>query len=174
MLARSRWTLGTGSRVGRLEYRPVITAGIEPELRSCGEKLESAEGGANCAERCRTPCFLECSRRRSGADVSVLLTPPGTVGGMEAQELEQLVAELLRLPDETAAHRAEISRLAARRRELAMLLNDAIGPTLAAKRLGISRQTFWQVLNPAKAQAIKRRSSRSRRDGATATAGEAP
>jgi hypothetical protein len=92
---------------------------------------------------------------------------------MEDQELEQLVAELLRLPDETAAHRAEISRLALRRRELALVLNDAIGPTLAAKRLGISRQTFWQVLNPEKAQAIKRRSSRSRRDGATATASEA-
>jgi hypothetical protein len=87
-------------------------------------------------------------------------------------ELEALIEELLRLPGETEAHRAEISRLAARRRELAMVLNDAIGPTLAAKRLGISRQTFWQVLNPEKAQAIKRRSSRSRRDGATATASD--
>lgn len=92
---------------------------------------------------------------------------------MEDVELEQLIRELLRLPSETAAHRAEISRLAARRRELAMVLNDAIGPTLAAKRLGISRQTFWQVLNPEKAQAIKRRSSRSRRDDAAATAGDA-
>jgi hypothetical protein len=84
---------------------------------------------------------------------------------MEDQELEQLIAELRRLPDETAAHRAEISRLATRRRELAVVLNDAIGPTLAAKRLGISRQTFWQVLNPEKAQAIKRRSTLARRDG---------
>lgn len=84
-----------------------------------------------------------------------------------------MIGELLRLPGETAAHRAEISRLAARRRELAMVLNDAIGPTLAAKRLGISRQTFWQVLNPEKAQAIKRRSSRSRRDDATVTVAEA-
>ena len=92
---------------------------------------------------------------------------------MEDAELEKLIGELLRLPGETAAHRAEISRLAARRRELAMVLNDAIGPTLAAKRLGISRQTFWQVLNPEKAQAIKRRSSRSRRDDATVTAAEA-
>jgi hypothetical protein len=50
------------------------------------------------------------------------------------------------------------------------VLNDAIGPTLAAKRLGISRQTFWQVLNPEKAQAIKRRSSRSRPDTAAADA----
>jgi predicted DNA-binding protein (UPF0251 family) len=91
---------------------------------------------------------------------------------MEDQELEELIAELRRLTDETAAHRAEISRLAARRRQLAILLNDAIGPTLAAKQLGISRQTFWQVLNPDKAQAIKRRSSRSRRDGVIA--GEVP
>ena len=92
---------------------------------------------------------------------------------MEDADLEQLIAELLRLPGETAAHRAEISRLAARRRELALVLNDAIGPTLAAKRLGISRQTFWQVLNPEKAQAIKRRSSRSGRVDAAATAAEA-
>lgn len=92
---------------------------------------------------------------------------------MEDAELEQLIGELLSLPGETAAHRAEISRLAARRRELAMVLNDAIGPTLAAKRLGISRQTFWQVLNPEKAQAIKRRSSRTRREGATAAASDA-
>jgi hypothetical protein len=92
---------------------------------------------------------------------------------VEDAELEQLIGELLSLPGETAAHRAEISRLAARRRELAMVLNDAIGPTLAAKRLGISRQTFWQVLNPEKAQAIKRRSSRTRREGATAAASDA-
>ena len=92
---------------------------------------------------------------------------------MEDAAVEQLVEELLRLPGETAAHRAEISRLAARRRVLAVMLNDAIGPTLAAKRLGISRQTFWQVLNPEKAQAIKRRSSRSRRDGAITTASDA-
>lgn len=92
---------------------------------------------------------------------------------MEDTELAQLIEELLRLPGETAAHRVEISRLAARRRELAVVLNDAIGPTLAAKRLGISRQTFWQVLNPEKAQAIKRRSSRSRRDDAAATRSDA-
>jgi hypothetical protein len=93
---------------------------------------------------------------------------------VEDAELEPLIGELLRLPDETAAHRAEISRLAVRRRELAVVLSDAIGPTLAAKRLGISRQTFWQVLNPEKAQAIKRRSARSRRDVPTTTASEAP
>ena len=62
---------------------------------------------------------------------------------MEDVQLEQLITELLRLPSETAAHRAEISRLAARRRELAMVLNDAIGPTLAAKRLGISRSELY-------------------------------
>lgn len=93
--------------------------------------------------------------------VSVLLTISATVARVTDAELEELVAELLRLPVETAAHRAEISRLAARRRELASLLSAAIGPTLAAKRLGISRQTFWQVLNPVKAQATKRRSARS-------------
>jgi hypothetical protein len=92
---------------------------------------------------------------------------------VEDAELEQLVAELLRFPGETAAHRAEISRLAARRRELAMVLNGAIGPTLAAKRLGISRQTLWQVLNPEKAQAIKRRSSQARHEGATAVGSDA-
>lgn len=105
--------------------------------------------------------------------VSVLLTSSSTVVSMEDAAVEQLVEELLRLPGETAAHRAEISRLAARRRVLAVMLNDAIGPTLAAKRLGISRQTFWQVLNPEKAQAIKRRSSHSRRDGAITTASDA-
>jgi predicted DNA-binding protein (UPF0251 family) len=93
---------------------------------------------------------------------------------MEELELEQLIAELRRLPDETAAHRAEISRLATRRRELATVLNDAIGPTLAAKRLGISRQTFWQVLNPEKAQAIKRRSTSARRSGVASSPEQVP
>jgi hypothetical protein len=92
---------------------------------------------------------------------------------MEQHDLEQLVAELLSIPDETAEHRAAISRLAVRRRELAVRLNEAIGPTLAAKRLGISRQTFWQVLNPDKAQAIKRRSSQARRGHLSATPSEA-
>ena len=104
----------------------------------------------------------------------MLLTSSGTVANVEDSELEQLIGELLRIPGETTAHRLEISRLAARRRELATVLNDAIGPTLAAKRLGISRQTFWQVLNPEKAQAIKRRSSRARHEGVAATASEAP
>jgi len=103
----------------------------------------------------------------------VLLTLSATFGGVEDHELERLIAELLRLPGETAAHRAEISRLATRRRELAIVLNDAIGPTLAAKRLGISRQTFWQVLNPEKAQAIKRRSSHAGREGVPLTTTEA-
>jgi hypothetical protein len=115
----------------------------------------------------------DAGRSRGCDDVRVILTSSGTVASVEDAELEQLINELLSLPGETAAHRAEISRLAARRRELAMVLSDAIGPTLAAKRLGISRQTFWQVLNPEKAQAIKRRSSRSRRDGATPVASEA-
>ena len=104
----------------------------------------------------------------------MLLTLSATFAGVEDHDLEQLIAELLRLPGETAAHRAEISRLAARRRALAVMLNEAIGPTLAAKRLGISRQTFWQVLNPEKAQAIKRRSSRAGREDVHATTTPAP
>jgi len=82
---------------------------------------------------------------------------------MDDQGVERLVGELLAIPAQTAAHRAEISRLAVQRRELASQLNDVIGPTMAAKRLGISRQTFWQILNPEKAIEIKRRSSRARR-----------
>jgi hypothetical protein len=85
---------------------------------------------------------------------------------MKGQSVEHLVEELLGIPGETAVHRAEISRLAGRRRVLAGQLSEVIGPTLAAKRLGISRQTFWQILNPEKAHEIKRRSTRSRRDGA--------
>jgi hypothetical protein len=98
--------------------------------------------------------------------VTVPLTWPDTVGPMKGQSVEHLVEELLGIPGETAVHRAEISRLAGRRRVLAGQLSEVIGPTLAAKRLGISRQTFWQILNPEKAHEIKRRSTRSRRDGA--------
>jgi hypothetical protein len=68
------------------------------------------------------------------------------------------VEELLRLPGETAKHRAAISRIAARRRELAERLGEAIGPTKAAQKLGVSRQTFWQILNPEQAKQIKKRS----------------
>ncbi len=161
MLARSWWTLGSWSRVGRFEYTVVITARGHPELRS--GRSDAYPG------RVETVPVDPLPRRH----VRVLLTSSGTVAGMEDAELEQLIGELLRLPGETAAHRAEISRLAAHRRELATALNDAIGPTLAARRLGISRQTFWQVLNPEKAQAIKRRSSRARHDGVTATASDA-
>jgi hypothetical protein len=77
---------------------------------------------------------------------------------MEEAELDRLVSELTEIPDQMAAHRAAISDLAGRRRALAEVLRDAIGPTLAAKRLGVSRQTFWQILNPAQAKEIKRRS----------------
>jgi hypothetical protein len=96
--------------------------------------------------------------------VTVPLTWPDTVGSMEGQSVEQLVEELLRIPGETAVHRAEISRLASRRRTLATQLSEVIGPTMAAKQLGISRQTFWQILNPEKAHEIKRRSARARRE----------
>ncbi len=72
--------------------------------------------------------------------------------------MDQVVKELLRLPGETAKHRAAISRIAARRRELAGRLGEAIGPTKAAQKLGVSRQTFWQILNPDQAKQIKMRS----------------
>lgn len=81
---------------------------------------------------------------------------------MDDKQMEKVVKELLRLPAQTARHREAISTIAARRRELAGQLSHEIGPTQASKRLGISRQTFWQILNPDKAQEIKRRSSRSK------------
>jgi hypothetical protein len=81
---------------------------------------------------------------------------------MDEATVEITIAELLRLPEEIAQHRAAISEIAARRRELARQLNEEIGPTKAAKRLGISRQVFWQILNPERSQGIKRRSARSR------------
>jgi DNA-binding CsgD family transcriptional regulator len=74
-------------------------------------------------------------------------------------DVEALIEELHRLPREIAAHRAVISDLAARRRELAELVATELGPTETAKRLGISRQTLWQVLNPAQAKELKRRSA---------------
>jgi len=74
-----------------------------------------------------------------------------------------VVKELLRLPAETAKHRAAISRIAARRRELAGRLGEAIGPTKAAQKLGISRQTFWQILNPDQAKQIKQKSKTNAR-----------
>ncbi|MGD0440466.1 MAG: hypothetical protein ABSB52_07530 [Acidimicrobiales bacterium] len=77
--------------------------------------------------------------------------------------MDQVVKELLRLPAETAKHRAAISRIAARRRELAGRLGEAIGPTKAAQKLGISRQTFWQILNPDQAKQIKQRSKTNAR-----------
>ncbi len=75
-----------------------------------------------------------------------------------------MVKELLRLPSETAKHRAAISRIAGRRRELAGRLGEAIGPTKAAQRLGVSRQTFWQILNPDQAKEIKKRSKTNTQD----------
>jgi hypothetical protein len=77
---------------------------------------------------------------------------------MDDKEMDQVVRELLLLPAETAKHRAAISRIAARRRELAERLGEAIGPTKAAQKLGVSRQTFWQILNPDHAKEIKKRS----------------
>jgi DNA invertase Pin-like site-specific DNA recombinase len=82
---------------------------------------------------------------------------------VDDKEMGLVVKELLRLPGETAKHRAAISRIAAKRRELAGRLGDAIGPTEAAKKLGVSRQTFWQILNPDQAKEIKKRSKTARR-----------
>ena len=78
--------------------------------------------------------------------------------------MDRVVKELLRLPSETAKHRAAISRIAGRRRELAGRLGEAIGPTKAAQRLGVSRQTFWQILNPDQAKEIKKRSKTNTQD----------
>lgn len=72
--------------------------------------------------------------------------------------MDQVVKELLRLPSETAKHRTAISRIADERRQLAGRLGEAIGPTKAAQKLGLSRQTFWQILNPDRAKEIKKRS----------------
>jgi hypothetical protein len=83
---------------------------------------------------------------------------------MDDKEMDRVVKELLRLPRETAKHRAAISRIAGRRRELAGRLGEAIGPTKAAQRLGVSRQTFWQILNPDQAKEIKKRSKTNTQD----------
>ena len=81
---------------------------------------------------------------------------------MDDKEMDRVVKELLRLPGETAKHRAAISAIASKRRELAGHLGEAIGPTEAAKRLGVSRQTFWQILHPDQAKEIKKRSRTAR------------
>jgi DNA-binding XRE family transcriptional regulator len=82
---------------------------------------------------------------------------------MDDKEMDRVVKELLHLPSETAKHRAAISRIAVKRRELAGRLGEAIGPTKAAQRLGVSRQTFWQILNPDQAKEIKKRSKTNTR-----------
>jgi FixJ family two-component response regulator len=75
-------------------------------------------------------------------------------------DLEAQLKELQRIPLEISGHREKISALAARRRELAERVVAGLGPTETAKRLGISRQTLWQVLKPEQAKEIKRRSAR--------------
>jgi len=82
---------------------------------------------------------------------------------MDDKEMDRVVTQLLRLPGETAKHRAAISRIAAKRRELAGRLGEAIGPTKASQKLGVSRQTFWQILNPDQAKEIKKRSKTNTR-----------
>jgi hypothetical protein len=83
---------------------------------------------------------------------------------MDDKEMDRVVKELLRLPSETAKHRAAISRIATKRRELARHLGEAIGPTKASQKLGVSRQTFWQILNPDQAKEIKKRSKTNTQD----------
>ena len=63
-----------------------------------------------------------------------------------------MVKELLRLPGETAKHSAAISRIATKRRELAGRLGEAIGPTKAAQKLGVSRQDVLADLEPRSGQ----------------------
>ena len=82
---------------------------------------------------------------------------------MDDKETDRVVKELLRLHSETAKHRAAISDIATRRRELAARLGEAIGPTKASQKLGVSRQTFWQILNPDQAKEIKKRSKTNTR-----------
>ena len=79
---------------------------------------------------------------------------------MDAAQIDALLQELAQIPVDIAAHREEISALATRRRELAERVVAELGPTEVAKRLGISRQTLWQVLNPAQSKETKRRSAR--------------
>jgi flagellar biosynthesis chaperone FliJ len=83
--------------------------------------------------------------------------------GMDDREIDRVVKALLKMTAETAKHRAAISAIAAQRRELAEQLAEEIGPTKAAQRLHISRQTFWQILNPTQAKEIKQRSRSGRR-----------
>ncbi|MCU1491112.1 MAG: hypothetical protein JWM85_2517 [Acidimicrobiaceae bacterium] len=79
---------------------------------------------------------------------------------MAETNLEAQLGELLRIPTEITAHREQISDLATRRRQLAERVVEVLGPTETAKRLGISRQTLWQILNPSQSKEIKRRSAR--------------
>jgi len=85
---------------------------------------------------------------------------PTYTESVETPEIDALLQELTQIPVEISWHREEISALAARRRELAERVVAELGPTEVAKRLGISRQTLWQVLNPAQSKEIKRRSAR--------------
>ena len=83
-----------------------------------------------------------------GGKVSVLEARPEYLGRVETihpvdTPVEQAVAEMVRLSYQILKYREAISEIAVQRRELASLLLDALGPTAAAKRLGISRQTLW-------------------------------
>ena len=110
---------------------------------------------------------LDRNRRRAGSDAGAYMRSSAPAHPyhrvMDDKEMDRVVKELLRLPSETAKHRAAISRIAAKRRELAGRLGEAIGPTKAAQRLGVSRQTFWQILNPDQAKEIKKRSKTNTR-----------
>lgn len=75
-------------------------------------------------------------------------------------DLDPLLEELLRLAKQIAEHQSAISELAGRRRALAEQVANELGPTETAKRLGISRQTLWQILKPEQSKDIKRRSEK--------------
>jgi hypothetical protein len=75
--------------------------------------------------------------------------------------IDRAVDEMIRLSDEIVMHRMAIAVIALKRHQLAVVLRNALGPTVAAKRLGISRQTLWQIVNPERSAEIKRRSKTS-------------
>ena len=131
--------------------KPRVVSSTNSEAASANDYLDMRPSGASGA---RSDGQLSSNRHQ----------PPYAYHRvMDDKEMDRVVKELLCLPSETAKHRAAISRIAGRRRELAGRLGEVIGPTKAAQKLGVSRQTFWQILNPDQAKEIKRRSKTNTR-----------
>ena len=63
-------------------------------------------------------------------------------------EIAGLITEATRLRDDIEAHRRAISEVGALRRTVVDRLVQILGPTRAAKELGIARQTVYEILNP--------------------------